>query len=231
MVRQKVTRKELLKSPDEFLTVSAKAVAFVREHAGYFTYAGVAVVAALAIYFGIHTYLNYVDRRGQNAYNEAYNALIKNMGSKTNLDDLKGPEGLFQKVIDDYGRSEVSRLAKPQIAYLRFLDKRYDEAIPLYEAFLKGLPEKSPYRSLTRLSLAACYEEKGDHKKAVEILKEVTSGKEDLFKEQAMLSLARLYRLTNQAELAKGVLREFVDTFKSSPFLAIAKAHLDKDPS
>lgn len=231
MVKQKVTRKELLKSPDEFLSFSAKAIAFVKEYSKQFNIAGIVVIAALVVYFGINTYLNYLDRRGQNAYNEAYNALIKSMGSKAKPDDLKGPERLFQKVIDDYGRSEVSRLARPQIAYLSFADKKYDEAILQYEAFLKEVPPKSPYRSLTQLSLAACYEEKKDYKNAVEILKEVASHKEDLFREQAMLSLARIYRLTNQAELAKEVLREFVDTFKNSPSLGIAKAHLDRDPS
>ena len=159
MVKQKVTRKELLKSPDEFLTLSSKAVAFVREHSRPFTYAGMAVIACLVVAFGVYTYLNYVDRKGQDAYNKAYSTLNENMvGVKADQEALRTSEGLFKKVMDDYALSDVSRLAGPQIAYLKVLDGKYDEAIPLYREFLKGLPEKTPYRSLARLALAACFE-------------------------------------------------------------------------
>ena len=231
MVKQKVTRKELLKSPDEFLTLSSKAVAFAREHSRPVTYAGMAVIACLVVAFGVYTYLNYVDRKGQDAYNKAYSTLNENMGVKTDQEALRTSEGLFKKVMDDYALSDVSRLAGPQIAYLKVLDGKYDEAIPLYREFLKGLPEKTPYRSLARLALAACFEAKGDYEKAVEMLKTVTSDKDDLFREQGLLGLARVYRLSKQQESAKGILKEFVDTYKASPFLAIARAHLEGDPT
>ena len=231
MVKQKVTRKELLKSPDEFLSLSSKAVAFARAHSRPFTYAGMVVVACLVAAFGVYTYLNYVDRKGQDAYNKAYSTLNENPDVKTDQKTLRKSEGLFKKVMDDYALSDVSRLAGPQIAYLKVLDGKYDEAIPLYRAFLKGLPEKAPYRSLARLALAACFEAKGAYENAVEILKTLTSDKENLFRDQALLGLARVYRLSKQQELAKGVLREFVDTYKNSPFLAMARAHLEGDPT
>lgn len=231
MVKQKATRKDLLKSPDEFLSFSSRAVAFAREHSRPFTYAGVVVLACLAVYLGVTTYMNYVDRKGQEAYNKAYSSLSENTVVKADPAAMETSEGLFRKVMNEYSLSDVSRLAGPQIAYLKFVERKYDEAIPLYQAFLKGLPEKAPYRSLARLALAACYEEKGDYEKAGQMLKAVTSDKDDLFREQALLSLARVYRLSKQKELAMGVLREFVDTYKSSPFLAIARAHLEGDPS
>ena len=48
----------------------------------------------------------------------------------------------------------------------------------------------------------------------------------DPFKETVMLSLARLYRLDNQTEKAKEILKEFVEQYKDSPFLPMAKAYL-----
>lgn len=230
MVKQKTTRKELLKSPDEFLSLSSKALAFARERSRLFSYAGMVLVVCLLAYLGINTYLNYVDRKGQEAYDKAY-ATVEAMGLKTDREALIKSEEQFRKVMVDYGLSDVSRLAGPQLAYLNFLEGKYDDAIPHYREFLKTLPEKAPYRSLAELALAACYEEKGNYEQAVEMLKSVTSQKEDLFREQAMLGLARVYRLSKQRELAKGVLKEFVDTYKNSPFLAMAKAFLEGDPS
>jgi hypothetical protein len=48
----------------------------------------------------------------------------------------------------------------------------------------------------------------------------------DPFKEAAMLSLARLFRLDNKPEKARETLKAFVEKHKDSPFLSMAKAHL-----
>ncbi|MGD2125731.1 MAG: tetratricopeptide repeat protein [Desulfobacteraceae bacterium] len=223
---KKPSRKELLKSPDEFLTLSARAAIFVREHSKQFQYIGAAVLAAILVYLGINTYLDYIHKKGQNAYNVAYYNLVKDMNLKGDEKDLKKSEALFKKVMDKYGLSKVSRLAPPQMAYLKYREKKYDEAISLYQKFLNEIPHNTPYQALARLALAACYEEKGELEKAIETLNAVMSGAEDLFKEQAMLSLARIYRLLNQNEKAKAVLEEFVDKYKTSPFFPMAKARL-----
>jgi hypothetical protein len=56
----------------------------------------------------------------------------------------------------------------------------------------------------------------------------VVEGTNEFFKEQAMLSLARVYRLANQKDKSKKILQEFVEKYETSPFLPIAKAHLDE---
>jgi len=226
MAKQKVTRKELLKKPDEFLSFSARAAVFVRKHQKQFSYVGIVVLAAVVVYLGINTYLNYINKKGQGAYNTAYYDLMARMSEKGEAEDLKEPEELFQKVMAEYGRSKVSRLAPPQVAFLKYRDKKYDEAIALYLRFIEDVPQNSPYRSLASVALAACYEEKGELEKAIEGLKAVISGPDDFFKEQAMLSLARVYTLSNQTEKAREVLEDFVNTYTTSPFLPIAKARL-----
>lgn len=226
MAKQKVTRKELLKKPDEFLTLSARAAIFVREHEKPFTYAGIALLAVVVIYLGINTYLNHLNRKGQSAYNAAYYDLMARMNEKGEQKKLEKPEALFQEVMTEYGRSKVSRLAPPQVAFLKFQDKKYDEAIALYLQFVKDVPQASPYRSLADLALAACYEEKGDLQKAIERLKDVISSSGGAFKEQAMFSLARVYTLSNQKEKAKEILQDLVDTYPASPHLPMAKARL-----
>ena len=130
-------------------------------------------------------------------------------------------------VLDDFGLSRVSRLARPQLAYLKFQKGEYDEAVSLYQEFSKDAADKPLYQSLTQLSLAACYETKGEYGKAIAILTEVTSNPESPFKEQAMLDLARLYRLSDQEAKSKEILSAFVEDFKSSPFLPFAKAYLN----
>ncbi len=228
MAKKKATRKELLKKPDEFLTFSAKAVIFFTEHSRLLTYFGVAVAAAVLVYLGIHTYMGYINKKGQNAYNIAYQTFVKNLSPDVEQKDFKESEELFLQVKDKYGLSKVGPLALPELAYLKFLEKKYDEAIPLYQEFLNEVSDNPSYQSLARISLAACYEAKGEIKQAIEMLKQIMAGSDDYFKEQAMLSLARVYRLDHQPDKSKEILEEFVDKFKSSPFLPIVKADLNK---
>ena len=134
---------------------------------------------------------------------------------------------LFEKVKDQYGLSKAAGLALPHIAYLKFLEKKYDEAIALQQEFLDDVSGKTQYESLSSLALAACHEAKGDLKAAIESLSPVLDRPyDDPFKEAAMLSLARLYRLDNEPERAKEILKEFVEEYKDSPFLPMAKARL-----
>jgi outer membrane protein assembly factor BamD (BamD/ComL family) len=225
MDKKKIRRKELLKGPDEFMTLSEKAVHFVSEHSKVFKGGATALAAALLIYLGVTSYMNYIDKKGQTAYNKAYQEVINSLNQPPEKRDLKKAKELFDEVAKDYRFSKASRLAPPQTAYLQFQEKKYDEAISLYNAYLNEDPP-AEYRDMARLAIAACHEEKGDFAKAIEILQGITSTPSSLCKEEAMLSLARVYRLANQNEKAKETLEKFLETFQNSPFLPLAKAYL-----
>lgn len=229
MAKKRITRKQLLKGTDEFLTLSGRATVFVRDHSRQFQYLGGAIIALFLIYLGIDAYMDYTNKKGQEAYNKGYYNLAKNLNPvKVDQEVLKKSEELFQQVIDEYSLSKVSRLAIPQLANLKFLEKKYDEAISLYQEFLNNeVSDNSPYQSLARIALAGCYEAKGELKMAMEILNRIMAGPDNFFKEQAMLSLARVYRLLNQQDKSREILKEFVEKFPSSPFLPTAKAHLN----
>jgi tetratricopeptide (TPR) repeat protein len=223
---KKTSRKELLKGTDEFLTFSSKAINFITTHLRELKYVGVTIAILVVAYLGVTTYLRYVNKNGQNAYNTAYQTLTKEMKPDANPDNLRKSEELFNKVTDDYGLSKVARLALPQIAYLKFLDKKYDEAIVLYRKFLDKVSGNTEYELMANLALAACFEAKGDLKTAMETLIPVVEIPDNSFREPAMLSLARLYRLDNRPEKAREILNEFVEQHADSPLLPFAKAQL-----
>ena len=226
MAKIKVTRKELLKKPDEFITLSARVIIFVREHSRKFTYLGVVVAGLLLIYLGASSYMKHVNKKGQNAYNIAYYSFKKNLGPEISPYELERSEELFKDVTAKYGISKAALLALPEVAYVKFLQRQYDEAISQYQQFLDEVSDNDPYQSLTRMALAVCYEEKGEFSKAIQALEQITSGPDNFFKEQAMLSLARVYRLANKEEKSNEILKEFIGRFNTSPFLPMAKAHL-----
>jgi tetratricopeptide (TPR) repeat protein len=228
VAEKRQTRKELLKSQDEFITLSTRVILFARAHSTHFTYIGAVVAVIVLIYLGFNSYNNYIDRRGQEVYNTAYYALLKNQGNDDGQDKYSLSEEYFLKVINDYSSTKVGKLALSELAYIRFRDKNYDEAISFYDQFLNKLKNKPSYQSLARMALAACYEEKGESQRAIEILEELYHNPDNFVAQHAMLDLARLYRHTNQQEKAVNILREFVEKYEGSPLLPLAQAYLNR---
>jgi len=228
VANKKLSRKELLKGPDEFLTLSSRAAAFFGAHLRELKIVGAAVAVILVGYLSVYGYLRHANQKGQEAYNLASDAMTDpaNPGAATAHDDLKKAEGLFEQVIDDYGMSKAARLALPQVGHIRFTQKKYDEAILFYERFGKEISGHKEYEDLASLAQASCYEAKGELKEAISILTSLVEVPANPFRETAMLSLERVYRLDNQPEKAHDILARFVQEYKTSPFLPMAKARL-----
>ncbi|MFZ0448758.1 MAG: tetratricopeptide repeat protein [Desulfatiglandaceae bacterium] len=226
MAKKKITRKQLLKEPDEFLTFSAKAINYFAAHLKQLKYLGIAVGVLLIICLGGYTYYRHMNNKGQEVYNTAYEALAKALKPDMKPGDLKKPGELFQKVIDGYGLSKAARLALPEKAYIQFLQGDYDGAITLYRQFLDKVAGNDQYESLARMALAACYEQKGAYQTAIVSLKPILTETGNPFRGSAMLSMARLYGLNKQAKEKQETLKEFIEIYKNSPFLPMAKAML-----
>ncbi len=226
MAKKKVSRKEFLKGPDEFLTFSSKAINFFSTHVRELQYVGLAIAIIIIGYLAIYSYLRYENKHGQDAYNTAFYTFGKSLKVDLDPEELKKSQELFEAVINNYGMSKAARLALPQIAYIKFLEKRYDEAIAFYRRYLEKVSGDKQYESLTNLALAGCYEAKGDLKGAIDILIPIIENRDDPFRETAMFSLARLYRLYNKPEKEKKVLKNFVEEYSNSPFAPMAKTRL-----
>lgn len=219
---KKISRKEMLKKPDEFMSLTSKAIQFVKGHKRQFDYLGTAVLALVAIYLGLYAYMKYINNKGQEAYNAVYYSILNNTGSDDSQADPEKIEEAFREVIEKYGMSKAAKLSLLEIAYYKFQQKQYDEAIDMYEEYLNKISETDPNISLTRLSISTCYEQKGDYEKAMEPLQKIMEGPDDFIKEQAMLSLARIYRLAGKQDDSNEILKQFKEKFPKSDFLDLA---------
>ena len=226
MAKKKLSRKELLKGTDEFLTISTRAATFFGAHLRELKIIGIAVAVIVAGYLSVYGYMRHINKKGQEAYNFAYNTLTDNLNPGATPEKLKKAEGLFEKVIEDYGMSKAARLALPQVGHVKFTEKKYDDAISFYDQFVEEVSGDKEYEGLTSLALASCYEAKGELKKAISILTSLVETQTNPFRETAMLSLERIYRLDNQPQKANDILGKFVREYETSPFLPMAKARL-----
>jgi len=226
MAKKKITRKELLKKEDEFISLSARASQYILAHARTIKYLLYGLAIILIIVLGGMLYYKHLNKKALAAYNTAYKALVGNTSPETSEEDIQKSIEEFDRLIKDYGLTKIATLAIPQLAYLKFDQGKFDEAISLYQTYLEKEKSNSIYRSMAYFGLAAAYEAKEDYESATRALEPVAKGEKDFLKEEALFSLGRMYELSGQSKKAQEVFKEFVAQFKDSPLLPLAKSYL-----
>lgn len=224
---KKISRKELLKGPDEFMTFSERAVAFVQEHSQAFIFAGVAVAVLVLGYLGVMWYLGYEDKKGQEAYNRAYQEIREAEASGAGLDPSSGTAALFEEVSRDHGLARVRDLALPQLARLRFQEGKVDEAITLYQEFQEEKRKDESYVTMAHLAIAACYEARQDYESAVKEVAPLAEEDGSFLREHALVRLIRLHRLSGRSNKALETQETLATEYPGSPFLPFTKGLLE----
>jgi predicted negative regulator of RcsB-dependent stress response len=223
---KKTTRKDLLKSEDEFLSISSRMLSFFNSHTHELKIAGIAVAAIAVIFLSTTAFYRHINKKGQEAYNTAYSAMAEQLGPEMEAEKLSEVQSLFADVVENNAMSKVADLALPQLAFLNFLDGKYDEALRLYLDFKEEQNDEDVFTTLSSLGIAVCHEAKGEIRKAIGLLEPITKDSNNRFRETALFTLIRLYRLAGDqgraAELAAG----FVKDFHGSSFEPIVKTYL-----
>ena len=223
MAKTKKSRKELLSTNDEFITFSSRMLMYAGEHRKILQIAGYCVLAAVLLFIGGNYYLKHLNMKAQDIYNAGLYTISENMKLEKSEEELTKSREDFGKVLADYKMSRVAALTLPQLAYIDFLEEKYDDAVTKYQEYLNDTSEE-PYSSYTLLALSVCYEKKGDYDIAISTLEKVALGEDDYSKEQAMLSLARIYRLKNDYAKSDEILKDFIEKFPASGSISVAKA-------
>ncbi len=228
MAKKRVTRKELLKREDEFIGLSTRVAHYVSAHLKQIQYLFFSILIIIAIVIGISLYFRHLNKKALAAYNRAYRSLVSDSSPETTENNAKRAIEEFNRLVGKYGRTKIAALAIPQLASLNYDQGNYDEAISLYLMYLEREKSDSIYAVMAHFGLAAAYEAKGDYQSAIGRLKKIVGGKDHFLREEALFSLGRVYRLSGQLEMSRETYRNFVDQFKESPLVPLAKAHLKK---
>ena len=228
MAKKKITRKELLKKDDEFISFSNRISQYALTHAKTIKYLGYSLAIIIIIIVGIGFYYRQLNKKALAAYNIAYEALVSESSPETTEENTQRSIEELDRLIKEYGWTKMATLAMPQLAYLKFGQGKFDEAISLYRTYLEKDKSGSIYQSMAYFGLAAAYEAKEEYQSAIGALKRIVDGENNFLREEALFSLGRLYALSGQAEKSREAFKDFVDKFKDSSLLPLAKAHLKK---
>ena len=224
--KRKKTRKELLKEPDEFLTISSKLINLSIEYKTQLTYAlGIILVLAVIIsgirFFSIR------------AENNASALLEKSLTKYNSLKTDKQPDEVygevsadFQFILDKYKGKESTKLARLTYANICYDAGKYKQAIELYKTALTEF-EKYPmiyHQILSNLGYA--YEQQEDYATAISYFEKISSAPEPILRDEALYHLGRLYDKLGENEKSREAYNKILTDHQDFIYIDLVKERI-----
>ena len=204
----RITRKELLKEPDQFLSSTDKAMLFFRQNR-FFVIGGIIVVMLFGLSF--LGYQNYQKSRIMK-----FESLYFKMEKIVEESKEKGKKLQEQliKIRDQIDEGPHKNRASLFLADIYFQNEDYDKAKSIYqEVRSKSLGLN---HEMAAVNLAYTYEAMGDLKKAIDLYKLAINSNSNFPLFQVYWSLARCHENNNDTSNALLILREMQIKFAGS---------------
>jgi tetratricopeptide (TPR) repeat protein len=194
MAKQKrVTRKQLLKEPDEFITTTGRIIGWARQYTRQAAYAAGAFFLFLVVIAGYRYFSN-------NAENKAFLLLDQAVGNyedtKSGMDALAAYESAkedFEYIIKKYDNTEGGKLATVVFAGISYDADDVERAIQLYETALTYFRSDATYQNFLWSGLGYAYEKKKDVRMAISCFEKIAGGEDPVVKDVALFNMGRLY--------------------------------------
>ena len=204
----KITRKELLKEPDQFLSSTDKAMLFFRQNR-FFVIWGIIVVMLFGLSF--LGYQNYQKSRIMK-----FESLYFKMEKIIEESKEKGKKLQEQliKIRDQIDEGPHKNRASLFLADIYFQNEDYDKAKSIYQEVRSK--SRGLNHEMAAVNLAYTYEAMGDLKKAIDLYKLAINSNSNFPLFQVYWSLARCHENNNDTSNALLILREMQIKFAGS---------------
>ncbi len=229
MAKEKVARKKLLKEPDEFITTSARAMAFLRRYSQWVAALGVLLLLVALGIWGWRQYQERRERQGMELQAQAHQ-VYKNAMDQTDesvrKDLLAKAVDRFQKVIQQYQGTRASWMAMVYRGHACYALGRYEEAIHDYESSMEAAPSRDSeeMKALALQGLGYAWMAKGDLDKAITCFQGLKERGGTTFQRTAQWNIARCYERQGRKQEALAAYKEIEESFPDGYFAHLAKA-------
>ena len=222
MAQKRISRKQLLKEPDEFISTSTKLLDWAKSNPKKLIY-GVSAFVALVLAASGYTY--YYQARAKAAANLLSQSLAKyeTMAGKDKAAALAAVKPDFKKLVDKFGGQPASVLGRIIFGHISLAGHDPDEAIALYKRALEETGDDPALTNLILNGLAAAYEQKGQTQEAIAYDEKIKAGNSSVLKDAALFSLGRLYEKIGQKEKSIQAYEQLSNDFPESMYAEIAR--------
>jgi predicted negative regulator of RcsB-dependent stress response len=197
---KKISRKELLKQPDQFLSSTDKAMLFFTNNRSTVISS---IVAVLVGGFSLFGYQNY-----QQSQTMKFEAMYFNMEEIVKVEEAKGnnPESQLVKIRDQISDESHRNRASLLLADVYFQYENFDKAKSTYQKIRNSSDGLN--QQMANVGLAYTHEAMGEFKKAIDLFKLVIDTNDNFPLFQVYWSLARCHENNKDTSNALLILRE-----------------------
>ena len=209
MARQRITRKELLRQPDQFLTRSARAIAWAESNATSILYSAGAVILAVILVGGWSLWRTNRYAQAEALLYEAMNA--GGNGEVVRQDASRDDQMVqaLQSLVRNYGGTPVAIQAYWNLGRLYFARAEYVAALEAYEQArnrLSGQSENALMGAMIALNIAYAEEAQGACEQALRNFEAVlTAPVATWLRSEAYLGLGRCHEQSGDLRKAAEV--------------------------
>lgn len=221
--KKRVTRKQLLKEPDEFLTFSAKVIRFAAENQRAVLFAAVGLAVALMLFAGVRYYFRASEHRAQVLLEQALAQYKFEAPADKGATSRDAAAEHLEKLLSKYPSTSAARLGLVVYGDLSYDRGDYQKALELYQKALEAFSGETTLEKLIWNGLAHAYEAKKDYNSAAGYFQKITDSQDEFMKADAYFDLGRMMEARNRKEEARKAYNKVVKDYPDSAGFRIAK--------
>jgi len=222
----KKTRKELLKEPDEFITISGKLIGFMVAYKNQLTYALGIIVALALIFSGFRFFSIRSEKRASELLGQG---LAKYEKLRTDAQPLEAYDQVsadFQLILDKYGSKQNGKIARLMYANICYEAGKYVQAIKLYKSSLKDFEKHPAIQKQVVSSLGYAYEQQEDYTSAASYFEKLSAAPDTSMRSEALYRLGWLYDKLGQPEKSKEAYNKIISDHQDFIYIDLVKERM-----
>lgn len=223
MAKKKLTRKELLNEPDEFISFSSRLLGFIATYKIQILYF-VGGLVLIGIVLSGYGYFSRKSEREAFAMLQKvmtdYELSLKKDGPEKAMNEVKND---FMNIMNKYSGNSGGKIAGLELANVYYKAGDMDSSIEQYGKALKAFNYNRAVKCQILSSLGYAYEAKNDLKSAVNQFETIVSEPHNFLKDEALFNLGRLFAAMGDEKKSKAAYQKIVSDFTESFYLEIAK--------
>jgi tetratricopeptide (TPR) repeat protein len=220
------TRKELLKKPDEFITLTGKAITFARDYQNQIFYAFCAIVVVVLIFLGYRYFTQRAEVKAFSMLQQTQSEYQTLKAASSAPEAYSKVAAAFQRILKKYGGNAGGKLARVIFANISYDAGQYDTAIALYKQSLEDFKDDKAVYHLILSSLGYAYQQMDDMQNAIVYFERAAKAKDSPVREEALFNLGWVYQKLGEAAKSEQTLQTILDDYPNSIYFDMVQEEL-----
>jgi len=235
--KKKISRKQFLKEPDEFLTFSRKIFELTLDNQNYVF----GTIGAIIIIILIFTGFSYLSHKKELKASELFAKAIsqyhklnidnseKSQTENQLQDNQENIQEIFKKLDElasNYTGTSAGKISLISFANICFEKQNYQKAIELYKKAEKLFNDDSSLIPIVNYGLAYSYAQLKEYDKAISYFEKLITTN-SLSEDSVLFQLGLLYEITGNDNKKTESFNKIISDYKNSSFYEIVKSKMN----